>query len=353
MSAFPLSESVESVESVEPVDFVVVTPVFEDAEASTRLFQELGTLFGARVHVVAVDDGSVRQPVDTASMQAAGIDGTVIRLRRNVGHQRAIAVGLSYVADALRDARPVIVMDSDGEDLPASIPELLQRLSPPDVDVVVAERRTRVETLRFKAFYVVYKLLFKLLTGRTIGFGNFMALKPAAVRRVTAMQELWTHVASCVLGSRLRIAPRLLDRGPRYAGKSKMNFVGLALHGFRGLMVFAEDVLVRVGIACTIVAALSVVCGLVSVGLKLSGFATPGWFSTSIGILLLVFLQTGALALMSLMMTGVSRSGAPAHAAYTDFIDTIERSGHAGHTGIAGSTESNGVSGINGVSAPA
>ena len=29
-----------------------------------------------------------------------------------------------------------------------------------------------------------------------------------------------------------------------------MNFVGLALHGFKGLMVFAEDVLVRVGIAC-------------------------------------------------------------------------------------------------------
>jgi len=305
--------------------FVVVTPVFEDAEASMRLFKELAAAFGERVHVVAVDDGSVRQPVNVQWMRDAGIRGSVIRLRRNVGHQRAIAIGLSHVAEFMSD-RPVVVMDSDGEDLPASIPELLEALDAPDVDVVVAQRRTRVETLRFKLFYQVYKRLFKLLSGRSISFGNFMALKPAAVRRLAAMQELWTHVASCVLGSRLRIVTCSLDRGPRYAGQSKMNFVGLALHGFRGLMVFAEDVLVRVGIACALVAGLSVVGGLVSVGLKVSGFATPGWFSVALGILLIVFLQTGALALVSLMLTGVAKSGTSMQNSYRDFVDTVAHS---------------------------
>lgn len=308
--------------------FVVVTPVFEDAEASARLFQELSAAFGKNVHVVAVDDGSVRQPVDVQKMRASGLDGTIIRLRRNVGHQRAIAVGLSYVAEHMATAR-VVVMDSDGEDLPGSIPELLQGLDAPDVDLVVAQRRTRVETWRFKAFYAVYKRLFKLLTGRNISFGNFMALNPAAVKRLAAMQELWTHVASCVLGSRLRVVTCALDRGPRYAGKSKMNFVGLALHGFRGVMVFAEDVLVRVGIASALVGALAIVGGLATIALKLSGFATPGWFSVALGILLLVFLQTGSLALMSLMLTGVSKSGAPAHAAYGLFVESVEHSGIA------------------------
>lgn len=305
-------------------EFVVVTPVFEDAEASTRLFQELSASFGRQVHVVAVDDGSVRQPLDIRQMSALGLSGTIIRLRRNVGHQRAIAVGLGYVAEHLPTAQQVVVMDSDGEDLPGSIPELLQRLNTSEVDVVVAQRRTRVETLRFKAFYAVYKRLFKLLTGRNISFGNFMALKPAAVRRLAAMQELWTHVASCVLSSRLRIVTCALDRGPRYAGKSKMNFVGLALHGFRGVMVFAEDVLVRVGIAAAFVGALTILGGLASVALKVSGFATPGWFSVALGILLLVFLQTGTLALMSLMLTGVSKSGASTQAAYSDFVDVVE-----------------------------
>ncbi|MDM0081966.1 glycosyltransferase [Variovorax sp. J31P179] len=306
--------------------FVVVTPVFEDAEASTRLFQELSSSFGKQVHVVAVDDGSVRQPVDLEKMNEFGIDGTVIRLRRNVGHQRAIAIGLSYVADHM-DSAYVVVMDSDGEDLPASIPELLTALDDPEVDLVVAERKARVETLRFKAFYAVYKRLFTLLTGRRISFGNFMALKPAATRRLAAMQELWTHVASCVLASRLRVVTCALDRGPRYAGKSKMNFVGLALHGFRGVMVFAEDVLVRVGIASALMGVLTIVGGIASIVLKVSGYATPGWFSVALGILLLVFLQTGSLALTSLMLTGVSKSGAPIGNAYDQFIDRIDSTG--------------------------
>ena len=100
------------------------------------------------------------------------------------------------------------------------------------------------------------------------------------------MQELWIHVAGCVLTSKLRVAACPLDRGPRYAGQSKMNFAGLALHGFKGLMVFAEDVLVHVGIACALVAALSVLGVGAAVILKLIGFATPGWFSVSLGILL-------------------------------------------------------------------
>lgn len=302
---------------------VVITPVFEDAEASARLFAELSAIFGQRVYVVVVDDGSVRQPVELGALTAAGVSGTLIRLRRNVGHQRAIAIGIGYVAENMSVAQ-VVVMDSDGEDLPESIPLLLKELAAADVDLVVAQRKARVETLRFKAFYFVYKRLFKILTGRQISFGNFMALKPAAVKRLAAMQELWIHVASCVLGSRLRVRTCALDRGPRYAGQSKMNFVGLVLHGFRGVMVFAEDVLVRVGIASAVVAMLALVGGLATVVLKVSGFATPGWFSVALGILALMFLQTGSLALISLMLTGVSKSGVHSQASYAQFIDCVE-----------------------------
>lgn len=102
-----------------------------------------------------------------------------------------------------------------------------------------------------------------------------------------------------------------------------MNFVGLALHGFRGLMVFAEDVLVRVGIACALLAVLSVIGGIAAVVLKVLGIATPGWFSVTIGILVLVFLQTGALTLMTLMLTGIVRGGGIATMSYRDFIAAV------------------------------
>jgi hypothetical protein len=302
---------------------VVVTPVYEDTEASSRLFQELAGVFGERLYIVAIDDGSVREPVDSTNLAAAGVEGDVIRLRRNVGHQRAIAIGLGHVANAIDDTDTIVVMDSDGEDLPQSILELAKPLESSKTDVVVAQRRSRVETLRFRIFYQFYKCLFSLLSGREINFGNFMAMKPAAVKRLVAMQELWIHVAACVLVSKLRVAICPLDRGPRYAGQSKMNFVGLVLHGFRAMMVFAEDVLVRVGIASVLVAILAVLGSLVAIVLKSIGFATPGWFSIALGVLLVVFLQTGAVTLMSLMLTGVMRSGSVGVVDYREFIDQV------------------------------
>ena len=263
--------------------------------------------------------------IDAAGQQQqAGVAGAVLKLRRNVGHQRAIAIGLSYAAEHLVPGQQVVVMDSDGEDLPSTIPALLAQLDNPAVDVVVAQRKSRVETFRFKAFYQVYKRFFGVMTGRPISFGNFMALKPAAVKRLVSMQELPIHVAAAVLASKLRTDVCPLDRGPRYAGQSKMNFVGLALHGFKALMVFAEDVLVRVGIASALIATFAVVGSVAAVVLKLMGYSTPGWFSLVLGILVLLFLQTAALALMTLMLTGVMRSGSVVTAvAHRDFIDEI------------------------------
>ena len=303
--------------------FVVVMPIYEDQEASSRLFQELYAEYGTSVYIVAVDDGSVGQPVGVDALEACGLAGVVITLKRNVGHQRAIAIGINYVAEHLKDIEHTVVMDSDGEDTPASIRTLITALRSPPVDVVVAERKSRVETLRFRTFYLVYKCLFSLLTGRKISFGNFMALKRNAICRLAVMPEIWTHVASAVLTSKLRINTLPIDRGPRYAGKSKMNFVGLALHGFRGLMVFAEDVLVRVGIVCALIATTTVLGGLTAIALKLAGFATPGWFSVAMGILFLTFLQTGALTLMTLMLTGVVRSSAATQIDYRAFVASI------------------------------
>jgi len=58
--------------------------------------------------------------------------------------------------------------------------------------------------------------------------------------------------------------------------------------------------------------------------LKVLGFSTPGWSSVVLGILILMFMQTGALALMTLMLTGVMRSGSVTTAiSYQDFVQDV------------------------------
>ncbi len=288
--------------------FFVVTPVYEDVPAATRLLSELKTLYGDTVYVIAVDDGSVKEPMSAEVMEKIGIAGRVVFLKRNVGHQRALAIGLNMAADLAREDERIVLMDSDGEDRPESIVELLSLLNE-QTDIVVATRKSRIESLKFKLFYRCYKAVFRLLAGRRIAFGNFMAMTKRAAGRLSSMQELAIHVAASVLASKLRIHCEPIDRGPRYAGRSKMNFVGLVLHGFKGLMIFAEDVLVRTGILSASIAALAMLGCVSAVGLKFAGFASPGWFSMTLGILGVMLIQTGALVLMMLMLTGVIRSG--------------------------------------------
>jgi glycosyltransferase involved in cell wall biosynthesis len=300
----------------------IVTPIFEDREASMCLFQDLAKTLGHDVYIVAVDDGSVRHPVSPQWIEQAGLKGVVLRLNRNLGHQRAIAAGLCYVSEHLPDAH-CIVMDSDGEDQPSAIPELLSTLDDPSVDIAVAARKSRIASATFKLFYYFYTRFFRIMTGRHISFGNFMALTPRAVKRLCNMQEIWIHVAACVLVSNLRIKIRKLDRGARYAGQSKMNFASLTLHGLRAFMVFAEDVLVRVGIACAAIATLSLIGIALSISFKAIGIATPGWASVVLGILVLVLMQTGALTLMSLMMTGIVRDRSMVSVDYNVLIDEV------------------------------
>jgi hypothetical protein len=68
----------------------------------------------------------------------------------------------------------------------------------------------------------------------------------------------------------------------------------------------------------------TVLASVLAIGLKLANFATPGWFSVALGILLLVFLQTGALTLMTLMLTGVVRAGAPNQIDYKAYVEQVE-----------------------------
>lgn len=306
-------------------ELIIIIPVFEDNECARLLIENLAKCCTTPPYIVVVEDGSVRNPLPVSAISDAGLSGEVVYLARNMGHQKAIAAGITLVAGQYK-AKAIVIMDSDGEDRPESVAPLLDRLRTDDVDAVVAERRRRSESLRFRLFYSVYRFLFQVMTGRLIRFGNFIALSMRAVKRMAAMQEIWIHVPASLIISQLRIGKVATDRGNRYTGRSQMNFISLALHGLRSMMVFADDVLIRVGSFCMLLAALSIILLVVPVALKVSGFATPGWFTAATGLLILILMQAGILTFVLLMISGLTRSALPiSEAALKQIIDHIEK----------------------------
>lgn len=286
--------------------WAVVTPVFEDREAFARLCLDLARLdIEVRLEVIAVDDGSVEDPPALEAIANAGLAGRIIRLKRNVGHQMAISVGLGLAAAEPRYAG-VVVMDCDGEDRPDHIQRLIAAGAGQGCDAAVAIRKRRTESVAFRVLYRAYRQFFRLLTGRMIRFGNFCALERPAALRLAAMQETRLHLAAALMKSRLRRAEVATDRGTRYAGRSRMSFYGLALHGVRAVAVFDDAVLTRMAVVCAGSAVTGAAVFAAAVLLKLIGQATPGWLTLVTGFLIMVFLQTGVLTLVTLIMNGLS-----------------------------------------------
>jgi hypothetical protein len=250
---------------------------------------------------------------------------TILSLRRNVGHQRAIAIGLSYVVGT-NLAKNVLIMDSDGEDRPADIAKLVSALNSAErTTVVVAKRVNRSEGKLFAAWYRLYRVLFRLLTGYEIQFGNFSAMHIDAARRLVAMAELWINFPATVLRSGFRIAAVSTDRGRRYLGHSKMNFLSLVLHGFGAIAVFTDRVLTRLILSALTVVAISGAASLIAVSLKILGRASPGWLTSVIGISIVVTSMAGGLSLIGLFLTltgGILFVPAPIDA-YRSFIAEI------------------------------
>ncbi len=204
------------------VDLQIVIPLFNDWESAARLLRELAAVGQERslaLAVLLVDDGS-DLPCPFAEAPPEGLERLeLLTLTVNQGHVRAIAIGLSAIA-AREESIAVVVMDGDGEDRAADVPRLE---APP------GSRRhghaswwrsggARQRPLGFRLFYALYKLLFRLLTGRRISFGNFCLIPAAVARRLAHRAELWNHLAGTLLAGRWPLDRLPTDRGQRYAG---------------------------------------------------------------------------------------------------------------------------------------
>jgi polyisoprenyl-phosphate glycosyltransferase len=289
----------------------IVTPVLDDWEAFQRMVAELASRLagtGAVFDLLAVDDGSnsVFQIEDLVLPAGGPIrTATIVRLALNLGHQRAIAVGLTE-AGARDDVDAVVVMDGDGEDRPEDVPALLaQHEATPDA-VIFAQRSRRSESLLFRAGVLAYRILFRVLARQSVDFGNFALLPIGAVRRLSHMPDLWNNLPATVLRSRLpyRLVPT--QRGRRYAGRSKMNWIGLVIHGLSAMSVYSDVIFVRLLVAAAGLAAVALLGIVVATLLRVAtDLATPGWASTVVGVFLILLVQTlAAIVIASLALLG-------------------------------------------------
>ena len=294
----------------------LVIPVFNDWESVSELLltlDRLPMLSEISFHVILVDDGS-DQPRQLA-LDSQRLVRTkhieVLNLVCNLGHQRAIAVGLTAAAK-LPDLSGVLVMDGDGEDRPEDIPALLDAAAQHPRHIVCARRSRRSETRLFRAFYVGYKTAFRMLTGRGIDFGNFCFIPASALKSVVYNPATWNHLAASILRSRIPVCSVDAKRGRRFAGQSQMNFTALMLHGMSAISVYADLVAVRIVVAMVVVAGLALAGITAVVAVRLfTDLTIPGWASNVVVSLMTMLMESVVFATIAAFMLLNARSAKP------------------------------------------
>jgi hypothetical protein len=246
---------------------------------------------------VIIDDGSTQPvPPDLTHRPIALSCVSVLTLRRNLGHQRALAIGLAYV-EAHLPCRALVVMDGDGEDAPADVPRLLDRFEDEGGQMIIfAERTRRSESRLFRIFYAAYRAAHWVLTGIRVRVGNFSVVPFARLSSLVVVSDLWNHYPASVFRSRLPFTTHRTARARRLVGQSKMNFLSLVIHGLSAIAVFRDRVGVRLLVTCAVALGLTLVVLAGGLALHLSGrWSVPA--GLAIGGSLLAVLLTQILVL--------------------------------------------------------
>ncbi len=259
-------------------------PVYLDTESflilRERILAAIPSPWTARFHLL--DDSSGQDP-DLSAARALP-DVTVVTMPYNLGHQRALVHGLR---DFLSDSDPsclIVTMDGDGEDRPEDLPALFEAWEKEKNlhAVVLAKRTRRKETLVFKAFYALYKRVFRFLTGTVIQTGNYALYHSSVGARILLHPYFDLSYASTLfaLGSRLVFVP--CPRGSRYKGQSRMNFSRLAIHGVRMLMPFMDRIAIRGVLGFALLSLISALLCVALAVARIGGtYPVPNWLILS------------------------------------------------------------------------
>ena len=202
----------------------VVVPVYNEADNLLALFEDLtDALLGLRQswEVLFVDDGSVDESPRVLRELASKDDKIkVLTLRRNFGQTAATMAGIDHASGEV-----VVVMDGDGQNDPAEIPALLDKLAE-GYDVVSGWRRERRDT-RFRVWLsrAANRIISCISGVRLHDYGcSLKAYRREILRSVRLYGEMHRFIPIYARWQGARVAEIPVNHRPRLAGSSKYGF---------------------------------------------------------------------------------------------------------------------------------
>ncbi len=215
--------------------FSIICPIFNEAETIPELYRRMKDVMDAQGEpweLLLIDDGSRDGSTDLIH-KLANEDPQHIKpviFARNFGHQLAVTAGLDYAR-----GQAVVIIDSDLQDPPEIIPELIKRWRD-GYEVVYAVRAEREGETWFKLFTasLFYRLIYRITdVDIPMDTGDFRLLDRKVVDVMKQMRERYRFLRGMSVWVGFKQVGVPYKRAARFAGETK--------YPFRKMLRFASD----------------------------------------------------------------------------------------------------------------
>ncbi len=267
----------------------VVAPVYNEEGLLHEFYRRAiaameGT--GETFELVLVNDGCVdRSPEIMRDLSAADGRVKVINFSRNFGHQPAITAGTDYAR-----GQAVVVIDSDLQDPPEVIPEMIAKWRE-GYQVVYAVRSEREGETWFKK--ITASLFYRVITSITsvdipVDTGDFRLMDRQVVDALKGMREYNRFMRGLSVWVGFKQTGVEYKRAARTQGETKYPLRKMLRFAFDGIASFSYLPLQLATYLGFFIAGVSIVGIIVTIVLRLSGSeAFLGQASTLVSVLFL------------------------------------------------------------------
>ena len=275
----------------EPV-YSIVAPVYNEEETVPHFVERVIAVMeklGEPFELVIINDGSTDGSYDLLrSLHERDPRVRVVDFSRNFGHQIAISAGLDHAR-----GQCVVIIDSDLQDPPEVIPELIERWKA-GAEVVYAQRVQRSGETRFKLLTasIFYRLIGRLAqVSIPRDTGDFRLLDRSVVEALVAMREHHRFMRGLSAWVGFRQDAVQYERHERHAGKTKYPFFKMLRFSVDAITSFSHVPLQLATTFGFILAGISLVGVAIAAVLRIFHGAIVGQASTLILVLFMGGIQ--------------------------------------------------------------